>query len=215
MPVSELIRALGDAVPASVARVGAGLEYRDFITIGLLLRRLQKTPGAIPGSAINLVPDNWIYIQDRGVQVGRLQFFNNWSPYLVADPHTVWIGMEYFCREGDGLWSRTDSDLLELGCAELEKLGLAYRADLLDGLVLRVPKAYPGYYGSYGQFSTIRDYTDSIPNLFLIGRNGMHRYNNQDHSMLTARLAVEAILAGSADKRAIWDVNIDDDYHEG
>jgi protoporphyrinogen oxidase len=197
-----------------VARVAAGLEYRDFITVGLLLRRLQKTPGAIPGSAINLVPDNWIYIQDQGVQVGRLQFFNNWSPYLVADPQTVWIGMEYFCRGGDSLWSRTDGDLLELGIAELEKLGLAHRADLLDGLVLRVPKAYPGYYGSYGQFSTIRDYTDSIPNLFLIGRNGMHRYNNQDHSMLTARLAVEAILADSPDKRALWDVNIDDDYHE-
>jgi protoporphyrinogen oxidase len=214
MPVSELIQALGDAVPAPVARVAAGLEYRDFITVGLLLRRLQKTPGAIPGSAINLVPDNWIYIQDQGVQVGRLQFFNNWSPYLVADPQTVWIGMEYFCRGGDSLWSRTDGDLLELGIAELEKLGLAHRADLLDGLVLRVPKAYPGYYGSYGQFSTIRDYTDSIPNLFLIGRNGMHRYNNQDHSMLTARLAVEAILADSPDKRALWDVNIDDDYHE-
>ncbi len=214
MPVKELIQALGDAVPVSVARIAAGLEYRDFITVGLLLRRMRKTPASTPGSVINLVPDNWIYIQDQGVQVGRLQFFNNWSPYLVADPHTVWIGMEYFCQEGDGLWSRTDGALLELGCGELEKLGLAHRSDFLDGLVLRVPKAYPGYYGSYSQFSTIRDFTDSISNLFLIGRNGMHRYNNQDHSMLTARLAVEAILAGSADKRAIWDVNVDDDYHE-
>mgnify|MGYP001474814806 CR=1 FL=1 len=163
----------------------------------------------------------WCDIQDRRVQVGRLQFFNNWSPWLVADPNTVWIGMEYFCREGDELWSRPDSALLAFAVGELAALGLADPADLLDGLVLRTPKAYPGYYGSYGQFGVIRDFTDSIPNLFLIGRNGMHRYNNQDHSMLTARYAAEAILAdwpngrdGPASKRAIWEVNIDDDYHE-
>ena len=245
MPVSELIAALGDAAPPSVIEVAQGLEYRDFITVGLLLRRLRRTPGALPGSTINLVPDNWIYIQDRRVQVGRLQFFNNWSPWLVADPNTVWIGMEYFCREGDELWSRPDDALLEFAVGELAALGLADAADLLDGLVLRTPKAYPGYYGSYGQFGVIRDFTDSISNLFLIGRNGMHRYNNQDHSMLTARYAAEAILAdwpngredkqemggldgtegvesmkrrdsrdGPASKRAIWEVNIDDDYHE-
>ncbi len=215
MPVAELIPALGGAVPASVARIAQGLEYRDFITVGLLLRQLQRTPGAIPGSAIHLVPDNWIYIQDKSVQVGRLQFFNNWSPYLVADPGTVWVGMEYFCREGDPLWSLPDAALVDLGIAEMATLGLAHRRDLMDGLVLRVPKAYPGYYGSYGEFGAIRAYTDAIPNLFLIGRNGMHRYNNQDHSMLTARLAVEAILTNSGNKQAIWDVNIDDDYHEG
>ena len=221
MPVSELIAALGDAAPPSVIEVAQGLEYRDFITVGLLLRRLRRTPGALPGSNINLVPDNWIYIQDCRVQVGRLQFFNNWSPWLVADPNTVWIGMEYFCREGDELWSRPDGALLEFAVGELAALGLADPADLLDGLVLRTPKAYPGYYGSYGQFGVIRDFTDSISNLFLIGRNGMHRYNNQDHSMLTARCAAEAILAdwpngrdGPASKRAIWEVNIDDDYHE-
>jgi protoporphyrinogen oxidase len=137
----------------------------------------------------------WCDIQDRRVQVGRLQFFNNWSPWLVADPQTVWIGMEYFCREGDALWSRTDDALREFALGELASLGLADPADLLDSLVLLTPKAYPGYYGSYGQFGVIRDWTDRIPNLFLIGRNGMHRYNNQDHSMLTARYAAEAILA--------------------
>ncbi len=133
----------------------------------------------------------------------------------MADPGTVWVGMEYFCREGDPLWSLPDAALVDLGIAEMATLGLAHRRDLMDGLVLRVPKAYPGYYGSYGEFGAIRAYTDAIPNLFLIGRNGMHRYNNQDHSMLTARLAVEAILTNSGNKQAIWDVNIDDDYHEG
>lgn len=214
MPVTDLIPALGGVVPAPVARVAQGLEYRDFITVGLLLRGLRPTPGAIPGSPINLVPDNWIYIQDQGVKVGRLQFFNNWSPYLVTDPATVWVGMEYFCRQGDALWSLPDAALVDFGIDEMETLGLARRADLIDGLVLRVPKAYPGYYGSYGEFGTIRAYTDSIANLFLIGRNGMHRYNNQDHSMLTARLAVEAILGNAVSKEAIWAVNIDDDYHE-
>lgn len=214
MPVVDLIAAMGNAPPTPVARIAQGLGYRDFITLGLLLRRLRKTPGSLPDSPINLVPDNWIYIQDKGVQVGRLQFFNNWSPYLVADPNTVWIGMEYFCQAGDALWSRDEGALLELGMRELETLGLAQRGDLLDGVVLRVPKAYPGYYGSYGEFAVIRDFTDRLPNLFLIGRNGMHRYNNQDHSMLTARLAVEAILDPAVDKQAIWAVNIDDDYHE-
>jgi protoporphyrinogen oxidase len=214
MPVADLIQAMGAEVPAAVARVAQGLEYRDFMTVGLLLRGLRPTPGAIPGSPINLVPDNWIYIQDQGVKVGRLQFFNNWSPYLVADPATVWVGMEYFCREGDALWSLPDAALVDFGIGEMETLGLARRADLIDGLVLRVPKAYPGYYGSYGEFGILRAYTDSIANLFLVGRNGMHRYNNQDHSMLTARLAVEAILGNSVGKAAIWAVNIDDDYHE-
>jgi len=214
MPVADLIRAMGGAAPTPVARIAQGLGYRDFITVGLLLRGLRKTPGATPGSALNLVPDNWIYIQDQGVKVGRLQFFNNWSPYLVADPVKVWVGMEYFCQEGDDLWSLPDTAMVDLGIGEMASLGLARPEDLIDGLVLRVPKAYPGYYGSYGEFSILQNFTDSITNLFLIGRNGMHRYNNQDHSMLTARLAVEAILGHNRSKEAIWAVNIDDDYHE-
>ncbi len=214
MPVTELVAAMGPGAPEAVHRVAAGLEYRDFITVGLLLRKMAQSRGAQTGSPINLVPDNWIYIQDKGIEVGRLQFFNNWSPYMVADPATAWVGMEYFCREGDGLWSQSDAEMTDLGIREMEVLGLAHRADLLDSLVLRVPKAYPGYYGSYGQFDTIRQFTDSVPNLFLVGRNGMHRYNNQDHSMLTARCAVDAIIADSPDKSALWAVNIDDDYHE-
>ena len=214
MPVNELIGGIQGEVPESVRRVARGLEYRDFITVGVLLRKLKPTPGSDPRSPINLVPDNWIYVQDGSVQVGRLQFFNNWSPWMVADPNTAWIGMEYFCREGDGLWTLDDSAMAELASQELAALGLTDPADVLDTVVLRVPKAYPGYFGSYADFGQIQDYTNAISNLFLVGRNGMHRYNNQDHSMLTARYAVDAIVEQNRDKAPLWAVNIDDDYHE-
>jgi len=204
MPVRDLVLGLAPPPPAAPREVAAGLEYRDFITVGLLYRRLARDP----------VPDNWIYVQEAGVKVGRLQIFNNWSPYLVRDPRTVWIGMEYFCREGDGLWTMSDAELQRLGVAEMQRLQLAAPEEHLDGVVIRMPKAYPGYYGSYARFGELRAYLDGFRNLFLVGRNGMHRYNNQDHSMLSAKKAVEAILAGSVDKSAIWDVNIDDDYHE-
>ena len=133
---------------------------------------------------------------------------------MVADPNTVWIGMEYFCTEGDDIWSLGDENLKLMAVGELEKLGLADQGDLLDGVVLRVPKAYPGYYGTYNEFPIVRDYMDAISNLFLVGRNGMHRYNNQDHSMLTARCAAQAILENSIDKTPLWEVNVDDEYHE-
>jgi protoporphyrinogen oxidase len=212
MPVRDLVLGLEPAAPQGPREIGEGLEYRDFITVGLLYRRLMRTPAG--SGPLNMVPDNWIYIQESGVKVGRLQIFNNWSPYLVKDPQTVWIGMEYFCREGDALWSMPDADLQRLGVAEMRRLNLADAADHLDGIVIRMPKAYPGYYGTYARFDELRRYLDAFPNLFLIGRNGMHRYNNQDHSMLSAKKAVEAILAGSSDKSAIWDVNIGDEYHE-
>jgi len=214
MPVRELVNGLAPAAPESVVKVATGLEYRDFLTVGVLIDKMKATRGAIDGHAANLVPDNWIYVQDKGVQVGRLQFFNNWSPYMVADPSKVWVGMEYFCNETDELWSMSDSDLIALGISELAKIGLAEQDSLIDGTVVRQPKAYPGYFGTYDNFQTVRDYVDSIGNLFMIGRNGMHRYNNQDHSMLTARYAVEAALSGSRDRAQIWDVNIDDEYHE-
>ncbi len=214
MPVRELIGAMAETVPDAVRRVADGLQYRDFVTVGLLLRKLKPTSGSLAGSPTHIVPDNWIYVQDKGVSVGRLQIFNNWSPWMVADPNTVWIGMEYFCSEGDEIWSRGDDELKLMAAGELAQLGLADQADLLDGIVLRVPKAYPGYYGTYSEFPLIRDYTDNIANLFLVGRNGMHRYNNQDHSMLTARYAAEAILENSADTAPLWDVNVDDEYHE-
>ncbi len=204
LPVQDLIAGLSPAAPPPVQAVAQGLQYRDFITVGVLLTRLLQP-----------VPDTWIYIQDKGVKVGRIQFFHNWSPAMVADPATVWLGMEYFCQQGDDLWRLTDDDLLALALAELAQLKLADPADRLDGVVLRVPKAYPGYFGSYGDFATLREWTDSVGNLYLIGRNGMHRYNNQDHSMLTAKRAVEALLTDNPDRSALWAVNLDDDYHEG
>jgi protoporphyrinogen oxidase len=212
MPVRDLVLGLEPPAPPGPREIADGLEYRDFITVGLLYRRLMRTPAG--SGPLNLVPDNWIYIQESGVKVGRLQIFNNWSPYLVKDPDTVWIGMEYFCREGDELWSMADAEMQRLGIAEMRRLNLAEPADHLDGVVIRMPKAYPGYYGTYARFDELRLYLDAIANLFLVGRNGMHRYNNQDHSMLSAKKAVEAILAGSSDKSAIWGVNIDDAYHE-
>jgi protoporphyrinogen oxidase len=212
MPVRDLVLGLAPKAPPRMHEVAAGLEYRDFIIVGLLYRRLMRTSAG--RGPLNLVPDNWIYVQESGVKVGRLQIFNNWSPYLVKDENTVWVGMEYFCSEGDALWKLADGELIRRGISEMEQLRLADRADHLDATVLRMPKAYPGYYGTYGSFDELRAHLDAFPNLFLIGRNGMHRYNNQDHSMLSAKKAVEAILAGSADKAPIWEVNIDDDYHE-
>jgi len=203
MPVRDLVLGLAPAAPARAREIASGLVYRDFLTVGLLYKRLAER-----------VPDNWIYIQEPGVKVGRLQIFNNWSPYLVCDADTVWIGLEYFCREGDELWTLPDAEMKRLALEEMKKLRLADPADCLDGVVIRMPKAYPGYFGSYAFFDELRRYLDAFPNLFLVGRNGMHRYNNQDHSMLSAKRAVEAILEGSSDKAAIWSVNIDDEYHE-
>jgi protoporphyrinogen oxidase len=161
------------------------------------------------------VPDNWIYIQDGGVRVGRVQVFNNWSPYMVADrKNTVWIGLEYFVNEGGDLWVMPDQQLIQLGVREMEQIGFLQGGDVLDACVLRMPKAYPAYIGSYTQLSVVQKFVDDIPNMFLIGRNGMHRYNNQDHSMLTAMMAVDNIVEGKTDKSNLWEVNLDMVYHE-
>jgi protoporphyrinogen oxidase len=162
-----------------------------------------------------MVRDNWIYVQDGGVRVGRIQIFNNWSPYMVADPkNTVWIGLEYFVAENDDLWSMADADLVRLGTKELETIGFAKGADVRDGCVIRMPKAYPAYFGTYDRLKTVQDWVNGIPNLFLVGRNGMHRYNNQDHSMLTAMMAVDNIIEGRTEHSNLWDVNLEADYHE-
>ena len=212
MPVKELIGNMEPAPPPAVCEVAHGLVYRDFITVGLLVSRLKlKESGAHTGK---LIRDNWIYVQEPDVLVGRLQIFNNWSPYMVADPDKVWLGLEYFCNEGDGLWCKSDEDLLALGRAELDKISIIDRNDVEDGTVIRMEKTYPAYFGSYNRFDEVRTFVDGIENLFLIGRNGMHRYNNQDHSMLTAMVAVDNILAGETGKANLWQINTEQEYHE-
>jgi protoporphyrinogen oxidase len=148
------------------------------------------------------------------VQVGRMQIFNNWSPYLVADPNKVWIGLEYFCYETDALWKLSDEKMIELAKGEMAKIGIIDAAEVLDACVIRVPKTYPAYFGTYERFDEIKSYTDRFENLFLIGRNGMHKYNNQDHSMLTAMTAVDNIIAGRTDKANLWALNTEMEYHE-
>jgi protoporphyrinogen oxidase len=212
MPVQELMRALDPPPPAKVLEVSDGLVYRDFITVGLLVSNL-KVGGKKPHEP-GFIQDNWIYIQEPDVKVGRLQIFNNWSPYMVRDPSNVWIGLEYFCNQIDPLWNLEDEQMIQLAKAELSKIGIIDESAVLDGTVLRVEKTYPAYFGTYDRFDEIRNYVDQFENLFLVGRNGMHKYNNQDHSMLTAMIAVDNIAAGRTDKANIWDVNTEQDYHE-
>ena len=214
MPVKDLVECLDPPAPPEVREVARRLPYRDFIVVGLVARRTAIAEGGAGGREGAMPPDNWIYIQEPDVRIGRLQVFNNWSPGLVPDPSTVWLGLEYFCAEGDNLWSLSDAGLLALAKRELQQIGIVYAADVLDGVVVRVPKAYPAYVGAYEQFGVVREWLDAIPNLFLVGRNGMHRYNNQDHSMLTAKAAVDNIASGRTDKANLWDVNVDDDYLE-
>ncbi|MBK9523072.1 MAG: NAD(P)/FAD-dependent oxidoreductase [Rhodocyclaceae bacterium] len=212
MPLRDMVQALQPPAPDAVRAVADGLMYRDFITMGLLLKKLKPRPEGKP--PLNLLPDTWIYIQEPDVMIGRLQIFNNWSPALVKDADTIWMGLEYFCQESDELWSMGDAEFSRFAIAELAKIDLIDPTDALDWHVARVPKAYPAYFGTYDRFDTLREYADGIGNLFLVGRNGMHRYNNQDHSMVTAKLAAEAIMSGSSDKSAIWTVNVEEEYHE-
>lgn len=208
MPVKDLIQALGEEVPAEVQQIAGGLVYRDFVIAGLLLRRLKIGNKTSRIKTINgVIPDNWIYMQEKDVKVGRIQIFNNWSPYMVKDENTMWIGLEYFCNEGDWLWNKSDGELTRFAIDELIKIGFIEKEDFLDSVVIRVPKTYPAYNGVYGQFHIIRDFTDRFRNLFLVGRNGMHRYNNSDHSMLTAMVAVDNVINGIESKDNIWAVN--------
>ncbi len=209
MPIKHLFEGLDADIPTSVREIAAGLVYRDFITVGLLVTQVRSDEHEAGGST-----DNWIYIQEPDVKLGRVQIFNNWSPFMVADSDTVWLGLEYFCNEGDALWRLNDEDMAAFATDELAQIGLIARADVRDHVVIRTTKAYPAYYGTYDRFDALVAYINQYTNLFLIGRNGMHRYNNQDHSMLTAITAVENIRAGRCDKANIWDVNTEQEYHE-
>ena len=217
MPLKELIPAFGEeAVPATVREAAAALPYRDFITVGMLVQRIKITPPPGARTANGLVADTWIYIQERDVHIGRLQIFNNWSPYLVKDyGEKVWLGLEYFCNTGDGLWCLPDEDFIRMAVDELVRTGILESPSVVeDATVIREEKAYPAYHGGYSRLPEIVGWTDTIPNLFCIGRNGQHRYNNMDHSMLTAMEAVAHIREDRTDKAAIWNINTEQSYHE-
>jgi protoporphyrinogen oxidase len=211
-PVQEIMRAFDVPPPANVLEVSDGLVYRDFMTVGLLLRSLKIHDDTPQGK--QLIRDNWIYIQEPDVMLGRLQVFNNWSPFMVADAANVWLGLEYFCNESDEIWKLSDERMVALATEELSRIGIIDTSEVLDATVLRMEKTYPAYFGTYDRFAEIRAHVDRYENLFLVGRNGMHRYNNQDHSMLTAMMAVDDIISGKTDKNELWEVNTEMDYHE-
>ncbi|MBQ6867765.1 MAG: NAD(P)/FAD-dependent oxidoreductase, partial [Clostridia bacterium] len=215
MPVKDLVSAMGDAPAEEVRKVADGLPYRDFMTVGLLCDKLKLKNNTNRKTLSNIVPDCWIYVQEPDAVVGRIQVFNNWSPYMVADPaNTIWIGLEYFCDEGDKYWSMSDDEFIKFAVDELVRLDIIERDAVKDSLRIKVKKAYPAYFDTYSQFDTVKDYLNGIENLWCLGRNGQHRYNNMDHSMLTAIEAVNAIASGSNSKDAVWNVNTEKDYHE-
>ena len=215
MPVRDLIKALdGVAVPDDVKEIADGLTYRDFRTAGVLLNRLKIENKTKIKTLNNLIHDTWVYVQEKDVRIGRVQVFNNWSPYLLADfQNNVWLGAEYFCQQEDDLWNLSDADFEKLAVKELEKIGFIDQKEVLKTASFKVEKAYPAYFGTYARFDTVRSFLAGFDNLYLIGRNGMHRYNNMDHSVLSAFRAVDA-LQGKADKNSVWDVNADDAYQE-
>lgn len=216
MPIKELIPAIkGIEVPQDILRIATELPYRDFITVGLLVKKLKIENQTKIKTYKDRIPDTWIYIQERDVKIGRLQIFNNWSPYLVNDyKNTVWIGLEYFCSEGDSLWEMDKQAFIQMAIEELAHIGVIDSQDVLDSVQIKVQKAYPSYFGSYYELDKVKAFLDTISNLYCIGRNGQHRYNNMDHSMLTAMEAVSNILKNRTDKSNVWAVNTEEEYHE-
>ena len=217
MPIKDLFLAIGeDKIEKEAYEVATTLPYRDFITVGVLLNKLKIKNKTKIKTINNIVPDTWIYVQERDVTMGRIQLFNNWSPYMVNDPlNTVWLGLEYFCTEGDEMWNSSDEDFINMAVEELIKMGIIESKDnVLDATRLKVKKAYPAYFGSYDHFDLVRKELDKIPNLYCIGRNGQHRYNNMDHSMLTGLIAADYIEENRTDKDALWEVNTEKAYHE-
>lgn len=215
MPVKDLINGMGNIPPEDVRNVASQLPYRDFITVGLLVKKLLIKNTTNLKTISNIVPDCWIYMQERDVKLGRIQIFNNWSPYLVDNlKDTVWIGLEYFCNEGDEKWNMSEEEFINFAVNELEKIEIINKNDVIDATVIKVKKAYPAYFGTYNNFDTVKDYLNTIDNLYCIGRNGQHRYNNMDHSMLTAIEAVNCFINNSPDKDKIWNVNTEEEYHE-
>jgi protoporphyrinogen oxidase len=216
MPVKDLVAAIqGIEVPEEVKRIASALPYRDFITVGLLVKKMKIENETKIATYNKRVPDTWVYIQERDVKVGRMQVFNNWSPYMVADyKNTMFIGLEYFCSEGDELWNMDKEDFIKMAIDEMVKIDIIDREDVIDATQVKVKKAYPSYFGTYYELDKVKAFLDGIENLYCIGRNGQHRYNNMDHSMLTAMEAVNNIVNDIPSKENIWAVNTEEEYHE-
>lgn len=214
MPIKDLVGIITPAAPVNIRDVSDNLVYRDFIMTGILAKTMKmgSTNPVFPN--VKLLPDTWIYIQEREMVSGRLQIYNNWSPYMVADRNSVWIGLEFFCNEGDTFWNKTDSEIITIASKELEKMNFLSDIDILDGTCIRVKKAYPAYWGSYEKLHLVQDYLCNFNNLFCIGRNGLHKYNNMDHSMLTAIASVKNIINKNVTKQSIWQINSEDRYGE-
>lgn len=215
MPVKDLVGGMND-VPADEARIAAGLPYRDYMTLGVLVPKINLVNKTDIKTVNGLVPDCWVYVQDRNVKLGRFQIYNNWSPYMIRDlEHTVWIGLEYFVNEGDEFWNMTEEEFAKIGVTEMIRLGLIDSPDVvMDVHMEKVKKAYPAYFDTYDEMDKLVAYLSSIENLYCVGRNGQHRYNNIDHSMVTSFEAVKNILSGTKDKSNIWSVNTEQEYHE-
>lgn len=215
MPVKDLVAGMNQ-VPSDMAAIAAGLPYRDFVTVGLLIDHLDLINETEIPTLGNIVPDCWIYVQDTGVKLGRIQIFNNWSPYMVQNPeHSIWIGLEYFCNEGDAFWNMSDDECIEMAKEELITMGvISDKSVCKDAHRVKIKKAYPAYFDTYDQIDKLTAWLDTHENLYCIGRNGQHRYNNMDHSMVTAMEAAQNIIHNVTDKSNIWSVNTDQEYHE-
>ena len=209
MPLKDLVSGFeGEKIPNKIRNIAKGLPYRDFMTVGVLVNKLKIKDKT-------MVPDCWIYVQEPDVKMGRIQIFNNWSPYLVSKPeNTVWMGLEYFVTENDRYWKMRDKDFSEMATTELEKMQIIDKKDVLDTHVERVKKAYPAYFDTYSEIDKLITYLNKYENLYCIGRNGQHRYNNMDHSMLTAMETVKNIENNITNKDNIWNVNTEKEYHE-
>ena len=216
MPIKDLVAGMND-VPEDCARIAEGLPYRDYMTLGVLVPKIKLKNLTKLKTIGNIVPDCWVYVQDRRVKMGRFQIYNNWSPYMVKDlEHTVWLGLEYFTNETDDFWNLSEEEFAKLGVEEMIKIGLIDSADeVLDTHMEKVKKAYPAYFDTYDEMDTLVTYLSSIDNLYCVGRNGQHRYNNIDHSMCTSFEAVKNIVSGKTDKSNVWSVNTEEEYHEG
>ena len=215
MPIKDLVEGMND-VPRGIQEIASDLPYRDYMTLGILVPKINLKNETRIRTVSNIVPDNWVYVHERSVKLGRFQIYNNWSPYLVKDlKNTLWIGLEYFANEGDRLWSLSDDKFTRFAVSEVVKMGLIDSPDdVLDSHVERVKKAYPAYFDSYDRIDEVVSFLNGFTNLFCVGRNGQHRYNNIDHSMMTSFLTVDNILQGKTDKRDIWNVNTEKEYHE-